>query len=311
MFVPEVKRQGLLRDIRAQRPDTSVQGVVPREAVEKLVGRLTHAAIVAPEGNAHLQPLYRVRCATYNRVRKSRMVDGSFAFRRVAAWPRKLRVGGKSARACEYQRALDWWQLALEHGVSAPLAPKLVFPCVGSPGCIFVFTDAARESGTGFGGFTFVECDDQPAECWVMGEQWDAHTLRALQADEMSMPAGEAYGAVVLIDAVVSRLRGVTHVVCFTDSDATAKGLTAAGSGAPQLNLLLAWLGDKWSGVQFLGVHQRGVRNVTSDRLSRGQVDLVRRELSSAGIRVQRLLPTAGAREVLEAAKNQPLRLHV
>ena len=143
LFVPEVKRQGLLRDIRAQRPDTSVQGVVPREAVEKLVGRLTHAAIVAPEGNAHLQPLYRVRCATYSRVRKSRMADGSFAFRRVAAWPRKLRVGGKSARACEYQRALDWWQLALEHGVSAPLAPKLVFPCVGSPGCILVFTDAA------------------------------------------------------------------------------------------------------------------------------------------------------------------------
>ena len=99
--------------------------------------------------------------------------------------------------------------------------------------------------------------------------------------------------------------------MCFTDSDATAKGLTAAGSGAPQLNLLLGWLGDKWAGMQFLGVHQQGVRNVTSDRLSRGQVDLVRRELSSAGIRVQRLLPTAGAREVLEAAKNQPLRLHV
>lgn len=96
------------------------------------------------------------------------MANGSFAFRRVAAWPRKLRVGGKSATsACEFQGALDWWQFALEQGVSAPLAPKLVFPRIGSPRCNFVFTDAARESATGFGGFTFVEFEGQAAECWV------------------------------------------------------------------------------------------------------------------------------------------------
>ncbi|KAL3894252.1 MAG: hypothetical protein SGPRY_013859, partial [Prymnesium sp.] len=70
LFVPEVKRLGLLRDIAAQRPGGEHGGVVPREAVEKLVGRLTHVAVVAPEGNAHLQPLYRVRCSTYRTTKK-------------------------------------------------------------------------------------------------------------------------------------------------------------------------------------------------------------------------------------------------
>lgn len=75
----------------------------------------------------------------------------------------------------------------------------------------------------------------------------------------------------VLIDAVVSQQQGVTHVVDLTDSDATAKGLTALGSRAPQLNFLIGWLGLKWAQLQFLGIHQQGIRLVTNDRLSRGQ----------------------------------------
>ncbi|KAL3895495.1 MAG: hypothetical protein SGPRY_013498 [Prymnesium sp.] len=119
LFVPEVKRLGLLQDIAAQRPGGEHGGVVPREAVEKLVGRLTHVAVVAPEGNAHLQPLYRVRCATYRTTKKSKLPNGFFAYRRALAWPSKLRVGGWSAGAVAYQGALDWRQLALQNGVSA------------------------------------------------------------------------------------------------------------------------------------------------------------------------------------------------
>ncbi|KAL1504581.1 hypothetical protein AB1Y20_008366 [Prymnesium parvum] len=53
---------------------------------------------------------------------------------------------------------------------------------------------------------------------------------RRLQADDFSMPAGEAFGAVVLIDAVLTVLPAVSH---------------------------------------FLGIHQPGVRNRASDALSR------------------------------------------
>ncbi|KAL3908273.1 MAG: hypothetical protein SGPRY_009864, partial [Prymnesium sp.] len=307
LFVPEVKRRDLLQDIRNQRPEGKHQGAVPREAVEKLVGRLTHAAIVAPEGNAHLQPLYRVRCATYRVVWRSKLLDGSFAYRRVRAWPRTLQAGGRSAGAIAYQRALDWWQLALERGVSAPLAPKQTFPTLNERGSAFAFTYAAREEGTSFGGFTFVELEGHGVECWYLAQQWDMSTRPALQDNAFSMPAGEAYGAVVLLDAILSALHGVTHMICFTDSDATAKGLT---SGAPQLNYLISWLCGRWGSTQFLGVHQKGSRNITSDRLSRGDRDLVLSELPSLGIRVRELSPTAEAGAMLELAKGQPLRLH-
>lgn len=49
LFVPEVKRSGLLQDITAQRLDGRHHGVMPREAVKKMVSRLTHAAVVAPK----------------------------------------------------------------------------------------------------------------------------------------------------------------------------------------------------------------------------------------------------------------------
>lgn len=112
-----------------------------------------------------------------------------------------------------------------------------------------------------------------------------------------------------VMDAILSALHGVTHMICFTDSDATSKGLTAAGSGAPQLNYLISWLCGRWGSTQFLGVHQKGSRNITSDRLSRGDRDLVLSELSSLGIRVRELSPTAEAGAMLELAKGQPLRL--
>lgn len=97
-------------------------------------------------------------------------------------------------------------------------------------------------------------------------------------------PARRTYGAVVLIDEILTALGDVTHDICFTDNDATTKGLTAVGSGAPQLNLLIGWLCDRWEGTQFLGVHQRGVmRNIISHRLSRGCRDSVLKELSLEG----------------------------
>lgn len=136
----------------------------------------------------------------------------------------------------------------------------------------------------------------------------DSAKLSLALANAFAMPAGEEYGAVVLIDAILTALRGVSHALCFTDSDATAKGLTAAESGAPQFNFLLSWLGDKWVGIQFLGEHQKGERNIMSDRFCSGCLDLVLQELSTAGIRVKSLKLTTDARAMLEAAKKKGSR---
>ena len=61
----------------------------------------------------------------------------------------------------------------------------------------------------------------------------------------------------------------MTHLVCFTDSDATAKAFTAAGSGAPQLNFMVEWLGARHPQLQLLGVWTPGKRNDAADDLSR------------------------------------------
>lgn len=65
LFVQEAKRQGLLRDIESQLQAADAGHRVPRSDVEQLVGRLAHIAQIAKEGNAFLQPDYRVSCATY------------------------------------------------------------------------------------------------------------------------------------------------------------------------------------------------------------------------------------------------------
>ena len=69
-----------------------------------------------------------------------------------------------------------------------------------------------------------------------MAESWSEGTLRMLQCDVLSMPAGECFGAVVLADAVARRLGGLTHMWCFTDSIATRSAVTTGSSSAPQLD---------------------------------------------------------------------------
>lgn len=307
LFIPETKRRGLLADISSQRRAKGDTAAVPRQEVEKLVGRLSHVSIVVAEGNAYLQPMYRQSCATARYLVTRRLPDGSVVQAVRRSKPRRLMVGGKSKTATAYQHALDWWQSALSKEVSTPLAPMLRFPELGGPRSAFVFTDAAREEGTGFGGFTMWENAGR-SEFWFIAEQWSASMLRALQQNEVSMPAGEAMGAVILLDAVLSRCSEVEFVYCFTDSDATAKALTAAGSGAPQINFLIQWLLDRHRSVQFLGIHQRGVRNVASDRLSRGDARGVVAEAAASGARVVRLDPPPCFTAVTESVMTLPLR---
>jgi len=197
-FVPEAKRRGLLAELAAQQPPLlHSDNRVPRTAVERLVGRLGHIAQVVAEGNAHMQPLFRLQNASFRvRLRGAKRDRGGAesrarpGYRRVR--PRHIQVDGSTAALRQYQHALSWWSNVLEGHVTVPLAPRLVFPDVSAPGCAFVFTDAAREIGTGHGGFTCVRwAHEHTARFYYMSRRWPDDVRRRLQADKFSMPAGE------------------------------------------------------------------------------------------------------------------------
>ena len=122
------------------------------------------------------------------------------------------------------------------------------------------------------------------------------------------MPAGECYGAVYMAAALLDKLPGVTHMVCFTDSDATAKAFSAAASGAPQLNIMVQWLIKRHAGVQHLGVHVRGVDNHLADALSRDGNAEALRLAGLAGMQAVRVWPASGADTLLQRAQAMPLR---
>lgn len=195
--------------------------------------------------------------------------------------------------------------------MSVPLAPRLGFPEVGESGCAFVFTDAAREDGTGFGGFSVVRFAGESFSTFYYVEQlWDRESLRRLQANLWSMPAGEMFGAVMILLALGAALPKVSHMICFTDSRATARAITSNGSGAPQLHVLAQYVSEALRGVQLLGVHQPGKRNGVSDGLSRGRGGDALREAAAAGLVCRRLSLIDEWCRVLWASQSQPIREH-
>lgn len=309
MYVPETKRLGMMRDIDDQLAAAREGRRVCREEVERLVGRTSHVAQVAAEGNAFLKPLYRLEKATH-RVTKSCFKKGELVERRkMRVRPRWIQVGSSSVAAKEYRVALEWWRATLEAGVAVPLAPRLVFPQVGEEGCLFVFTDAARESGTGFGGFTVVEeGPSREAKFLFVEQRWGGDTLRRLQKDEWSMPAGEMFGAAMIVAAAVRRLKGVTHVVCFSDSVSTAKAVTSGSSAAPQLNVIVRQLHSWARKTQMIGVHQPGVRNGVSDKLSRGRLLEVLASLRASKVQPERLPLVEGWATLMRESQYQPTR---
>ena len=195
----------------------------------------------------------------------------------------------------------------------APLAPRRHFPDIGDAGCAFFFTDAAREDGTGYGGYSLVSAHGRLFFIFLE-RRWASPDLKALQANTFSMPAGECYGAVLFADALVRALGSVTHLICFTDSDATAKAFSSAGSGAPQLNFLVEWLLARHPALQLLGIHQPGKRNSAADGLSR-TAEARRRVLTEAAAAGAELVElqlspadSAAAQRLLDGARACPLR---
>ena len=180
-----------------------------------------------------------------------------------------------------------------------PLAPRAHFPTPGAPGCAVVCTDAAREAGTGLGGYAPVEVGGELVFYYIEA-RWPEHIILALQENIISMPAGELFTMVVAIVAVTQALEGVAHVVGFTDSDATRAAITSRASPAPQLNHMVMWLQRMAPGAQFLAIHQPGIRNDAADGISRSRRREVLDEVRAVGWRTQHLPILSGARELAD-----------
>ena len=298
LYVPETKRQGMLVDIGAAMEPTAADGTVARDDFETLVGRSSNLGQVAAEANVYLQPMYRMQNA------KAKYVDKR-SQRMVNFKPRRIKLRGKSPTQIRCYEALAWYKAALESGVSVPLAPRQHFPAVSDEGCAFCFTDAAREAGTGHGGFTAVR-RGQAVEFLYLEQRWPADVLVALQENEMSMVAGEAYGAVVLADAVLADLQSATHMVIFTDSSATEVAINTGNSPSPQLNFLIRWLVQRWPSVQFLGVWQKGIRNDIADKISRKDLSAVLADVSQHDLSARELLACEGAEDLMRRVWAEP-----
>lgn len=303
--VPTAKREGLCREIE-ELGEAEGQGKgVSRAQLERLCGRLSHIAAVVAEGKAYLAPFYKLLAARAKQRPTSRLGSDGGVESHIRQRSRKLQripIQGGGPVQGELQRALAWWSGVLREETSVPLAPRIHFPEPGGGrSAAYVFTDAAREDGTGFGGFSLSrrEGETEP-ELSYMARPWGQETLRRLQQNEISMPAGEMIGAVAIIDAILRRFSEVTHVVCFTDSKATAAGLTTGSSGAMQLNRLLIWLFERHRGKQFLGIHCPGVQNRSSDKLSRGQWKSVLSEAIRRGWQPVELCVAPDLRGVVE-----------
>ena len=302
MSVPEAKRQGMIEDIKAQQQPPAgcltSDGRAAREDVEQLVGRCGHIAQVAAEAKAYLAPMHRMEHAKIV-VRTKRG--------HLRVQPTRLLVAAGTPAAAEYQTAIAWWRAALESRISTPLAPRLVFPELGEQGVAFMFTDAARERGTGHGAYTLVRAGDE-LQLPYLDTRWHADVQRALVEDRLSMPAGEGIGAVVFADALAATLEGLRHLIIFTDSTAVVAALQSGNSPSPQLNFIVRWLFDRRPQLQILALHQPGKRNDGADRLSRSGSAAVLSEARAVGARPCCVGRTSVTDELARAAMQLPQR---
>ena len=259
IYVPEVKRRGLIRDIEDQL-ETNGVSTVKHKLVERLVGRCIHIGPVIPEIGPYLPPMYRM---VHARV-KVNITEGSY--KRIT--PTCVNVSGSGQTAKAYQRSLMWLRSRLSSDVSAPLAPRLHFPRPPTPGVVTLFSDAAREQGTGYGGFTIVARHRTQA-LWL-AERWSGPTLALLRANIISMAAGELMGIAILVKALLAELPETTHMLIFTDSKSSAEAINTNGSTSLQMNVIIDYMLEN-TPVQVLAVWLPGEQNTHADNLSRGK----------------------------------------
>lgn len=302
LTVPEPKRQGMLIEIDEHRQPSSGDNSVSAEEVDGLVGRCIHIAMAAPEANAFMRPMYGMKEAL--RVIGKRRTDGS----KVRVRPSRIVVQGEKPKQKAYQRSLDWWWQALTDGITTPLAPKLLFPDLDEAGSAFMFSDAAREDGSGYGAFTFTESEANELTFTFIDPRWPLEIIQMLQQNILSMPAGEGLGVVIFADALIDSLPGLEHLTIFTDSSPVQEAINSAGSGSPQINSIISWLFQRHPHVQFMAIHQPGLRNTAADGLSRVESQTVLRDAEAAGATLKRLPLSEHAVDLMFEAARMPQR---
>ena len=303
MFAPEAKRRGLLQTIQEQllacnTPDTKI----PATEVEVLIGRLGHTAQVAPEANPALGEMYRAFRSARRAISKPK--KGS---KTTAARDRKPRAqfNLNAAKNTGYKNALEWWAQALQKGVFTPLMPCIAFPHTTERGCCTLYSDAARELGTGRGGFSPVHFKEKQKPTFLYTSQtWPEDIRQDLIDNVISMPAGELFGLVVITLTVIKRLENASHMILYTDSDAAAIAINRNSSSSKQMDFLLQKLQQELGTIQLLAVHIPGVRNGVSDDLSRNGTQKAKAEATKAGFEIEELpVPEQYSDWMREAAK--------
>ena len=276
LFCPEEKRRGYREELRAVRaPDGD--GCQSRDTIESVTGRLGHISQIEPGGKLYLNPMYIMA----NASRRGRF--GRVSLTRVAATGT---AGHRTPKQQAFLQAVDWWDQALDRGISTPLAPRLAFPNIGDLGCALLVTDAARERSTGYGGFAPGERDGVPLAI-VTAAPWSDTVGQLLRDDVLSMPSGEMLAVVAQAIAVVTRVPSITHLIFFTDADAVRFAINSGGSPSPQMNFLFSELLRVVQHRQLLAIHIPGALNTRADALSRdGPVSVVG-ELVQAGFAVE------------------------
>ena len=279
IYVPEVKRRGLIRDIEDQL-ESNGKSIVRHKLVERLVGRCIHIGPVIPEIGPYLPPMYRM---VHAKVKVNR--SGS-SYKRIA--PFCVKVSGSGQTATAYQRSLVWLKSRLSSDVTAPLAPRLHFPKPPTPGVVALFSDAAREEGTGYGGFTVIT--RHRTEALWLAEQWSGPTLALLRANIVSMAAGELMGIAILVRALLVELPDTTHMLIFTDSKSSAEAINTNGSTSLQMNVIIDYMLDS-TPVQVLAVWLPGENNTHADNLSRGRAHEFLQAAQNNKLETKRLKP--------------------
>jgi len=298
LVIPEAKRRGMIEDISLQQSKSGVVKIVKHQLAERLIGRCVNLATVIVEAAPYLAAMYRIK--------EAKVVIKAHG-KRLRITPKFVAVSGDGAHVDNYQQALAWWKHALESRASAPLAPKRHYPDLGEPGVAFLFSDAAREAGTGYGGFSMIE-RREVTEMLYLCPAWEPDALLALQQNLLSMPAGEGLGVVALADAIARELPGLTHLVVFTDSSPVASALNSDNSASPQLNVIIKWLIERHPKLQLMGIHEPGVRNEAADDLSRGRAYRVLEEARAANLTCTELTPAHSFDTLITTAMRTPQR---
>lgn len=227
-------------------------------------------------------------------MRKSALKDGSSFYSKCLIKPRRLHVKGNTKFQGDFQQCLLLWRVAFVSGFSIPLAYKRCFPLPGEPGCACMFSDAARENNTGYGGFSFIsfiQPDGSIKPIMIfMTELWGPHILMKLQQNEISMAAGEAFGVIAFMHALCDMLSGSTDLIMFSYSSATVQMLNSGNSSSPQMDFILQWFTRRRPNLLFMmSIHIPGINNRTSDALSRSNGSRFLDEASFSGCALRRL----------------------